>query len=123
MLVGLTNGVLSFRRPMERTTNKMLHVFWFIAAIVTMSVGLKAVWKSHNDTKPYKANLYSLHSMIGLSAVVLLSQNFILGFLHFASPLISDKIKKYYKPNHVFMGVFTLIMAVMAITTGIISAK
>ena len=83
-----------------------------------MSIGLKAVWKSHDDQKPYKANLYTLHSMIGLSAVVLLSQNFLLGLLNFGSPFMSEMVKKVYKPNHIFMGVCTLIMAVMAITTG-----
>lgn len=119
MLVGLTNGILSFRRPLQKSTNKMFHVLWFVTTIITMSIGLKAVWKSHNDKKPYKANLYTLHSIIGLSAVVLLSQNFVLGFLNFLSPLISEKIKKVYKPNHIFLGVCTLIMAVMAITTGI----
>lgn len=118
MLVGLTNGILSFRRPLERNSNKMLHVCWFAATIVTMSIGLKAVWKSHDDQKPYKANLYTLHSMIGLAAVVLLSQNFLLGLLNFVSPFMSDMVKKFYKPNHIFMGICTLIMAVMAITTG-----
>lgn len=119
MLVGLTNGVLSFRRPLERTTNKAMHAFWFIAAIVTMSIGLKAVWKSHDDKKPYKANLYTLHSMIGLAAVVLVSQNFVLGMLNFVSPLMSDMVKKVYKPNHIFLGVCALVMAVMAIVTGV----
>jgi cytochrome b-561 len=118
MLVGLANGVLSFRRPMEKKTNKMLHVLWFVGAIVCMSIGLKAVWKSHNDQKPYKANLYTLHSMLGLTAVVLLSQNFLLGLLNFVSPFMSDMVKKFYKPNHIFLGVCTLIMAVMAISTG-----
>jgi cytochrome b-561 len=118
MLVGLTNGVLSFRRPLERTTNKAMHAFWFIAAIVTMSIGLKAVWKSHDDKKPYKANLYTLHSMIGLAAVVLVSQNFVLGMLNFVSPLMSDMVKKVYKPNHIFLGICALVMAVMAIVTG-----
>lgn len=118
MLVGLTNGVLSFRRPLKRKQNKFLHVMWFIAAIVCMSVGLKAVWKSH-DVKPYKPNLYTLHSFIGLGAVVFLSQNFLLGLLNFVSPFLSDAIKKLYKPNHVFFGTCTLILAVMAICTGI----
>lgn len=118
MLVGLTNGVLSFRRPLERSSNKAMHAMWFVAAFVVMSIGLKAVWKSHDDKKPYKANLYTLHSMIGLSAVILLSQNFLLGFVSFVSPYLSDAVKKVYKPNHIFLGVCTLIMAVMAIVTG-----
>lgn len=118
MLCALANGILSFRRPMEKKPNKMLHVLWFIGAIICMSIGLKAVWKSHNDKKPYKANLYTLHSMIGLGAVVLLSQNFVLGLLNFVSPFLSEQIKKLYKPNHIFLGVCTLVMATMAITTG-----
>lgn len=123
LLFFFVNGVLAYRGTMkcEHNTNKSFHGLSFVAAIVCLSVGLKAVWRSHDDTSSsYVANLYSLHSMIGLAAVVMFGQNFLLGALHFLSPAMTDKLKKSYMPNHVILGICTFVLAVMAIVTGIL---
>lgn len=121
-LFALVNGVLSYRVPgVTKGTNKVLHYSWYIAATVCVCIGLIAVWNSH-DIAPnpaYYANLYSLHSIIGISTVVLFGQNFAMGFLAFLAPVLSEQVKKTYKPNHIILGVCTLVLAVLAIETGV----
>jgi cytochrome b-561 len=66
----------------------------------------------------YYANLYSLHSWIGIIAVILFCQNYLLGVLHFILPALPIEVKKMYMPLHVVLGQVTLVCAVMAIETG-----
>lgn len=125
MVAGLgfsfTWGITSFRNPFfSKPVNKALHVLCYILAIVCFSVGLKAVWKSHDqDSDRYIPNLYSLHSWIGLAAVLLFGQNFFLGVYHFLNPSTPVELRKSYMPSHVFLGVMAFITAVIAVETGI----
>lgn len=128
MIVGLLGcfgwGITSFRNDfLSKPINKGLHVFFYVTAVVCFGLGLKAVWLSHDDTPDgsYKANLYSIHSWLGLAAVMLFGQNFLLGLLHFANPTLAVEIKQNYMPNHVFLGILTFVTAVMAMETGELS--
>ena len=49
---------------------KLLHAVIMIAALLLASIGLKAVFDSHNLAEPQMPNLYTLHSWIGLAAVI-----------------------------------------------------
>jgi cytochrome b-561 len=124
MVAGLgfsfTWGLTSFRNPLfSKPVNKTIHVLCYTLAIVCFSVGLKAVWKSHDQhSNKLIANLYSLHSWIGLTAVVLFGQNFVLGLLHFANPSTPVESRKSYMPTHIFLGVIAFITAVIAVETG-----
>ena len=113
-------GLTSFRNPyLSKPINKILHVVFYVLAIICFSVGLKAVWKSHDqDSSAYKPNLYSLHSWLGLIAVLIFGQNFLFGFLHFLIPSTPIENRQSYMPYHIFFGTLSFISAVVAIETG-----
>lgn len=78
------------------------------------------VFKSHNTEKyGYKANLYSMHSWIGIGAVVLFGQNYLLGAVHFLTEKMPLEMKKLYMPYHVFLGELAYLTAFAAIETGL----
>lgn len=128
MLVCLVQGVVAYRKvKLSHETNKILHGLWYIAGLIFASVGLKAVWKSHDH--PYHAdgakqthiaNLYSLHSWIGLAVVLLFCQNLIFGGLHYFNPYLAIELKKRYMPSHKVLGFATFGLAVAAILSGIV---
>lgn len=118
----LPMGLMQYRFPLfDHQINKYTHVMWYILAIILAGIGLKAVWKSHDNVESggLRANLYSLHSWIGMGTLVLFSQNFILGCIHFLNPSLAMRIKAAYKPYHIFFGLCTFICAILAIETGI----
>jgi cytochrome b-561 len=118
----LPMGLMQYRFPLfDHQINKYTHIIWYVLAIILAGIGLKAVWKSHDDIESggLKSNLYSLHSWIGICTLVLFSQNFILGFVHFLNPSLALRIKASYKPYHLFFGLCTFVSAIFAIETGI----
>lgn len=83
-----------------RTTTKIhvkiLHALIQILVLVFASIALKAVFDSHN--KPVKPipNMYSLHSWVGLSAVILFGLQWVFGFVSFLFPRLSEGIRRWY---------------------------
>lgn len=117
-------ALLSFRLfPLGKLVNKAAHVFWHSAALFCLIVGLVAVFKSHNtlvaSPSGYKPNLYSLHSWIGLAAVLLFGQNYVLGAVHFLLNSVPVERKKAYMPYHQIIGEFAYFAGFAAIETGL----
>uniref|UniRef100_A0A7S4JS28 Cytochrome b561 domain-containing protein n=1 Tax=Odontella aurita TaxID=265563 RepID=A0A7S4JS28_9STRA len=83
----MTISALSFRmkwRAKNRFVTKMLHIIEWSIAGLCMAVGLVAVVKSHNDpVSGYIANLYSLHSWIGIAVLILYALQFFVGVFSF----------------------------------------
>lgn len=65
-----SSGILAYRvfRNDRKLYIKILHASMHVAALIFASVGLKAVFDSHNNSG--NANLYSLHSWLGLTVVI-----------------------------------------------------
>lgn len=102
---------------------KLIHLVWQTAAVICASVGLIAVFLSHN--KPvggaYKANLYSLHSWIGIAVVTMYFAQYVVALYTFFTPQTVSPIsqRESYKPYHIYFGLFLLFGAGMAIESGI----
>lgn len=109
--------------PLGKPMNKALHVVFHTIALASLIIGVVAVFKSHNTKVAtgggYFANLYSLHSWLGLATIVCAGQNYILGLFHFLFPALSHELKKSYLPSHVFLGMFAFVAAVITAETGI----
>ena len=67
------SGILTYRvlRNTKKYYLKLIHASIMIVSFVLAVVALKAVFDSHNLPDPPLANLYSLHSWIGISTVAL----------------------------------------------------
>ena len=58
-------------RNAQKMSLKIAHAVLQALALIISAVGLKAVFDSHNLASPPHANLYTLHSWIGLVTIIL----------------------------------------------------
>lgn len=121
------SAILTYRLlPLPKTITKPLHAAIHTLAIILVVIGLTCVivgnnYKDYNTGNAFYTNLTSLHSFLGLSAVLLFFQNYVLGIVHFLTPLswVPAEDRKYYLPLHVFLGTFSLMAAAFAVQTGL----
>jgi len=96
----MTVATLSFRLarvvgggafpPLSRPVAKWGHGLCWAIAVGCMILGLIAVFRSHNDpVSGFIANLYSLHSWIGITVVILYGCQFVVGISAFGGIPIS----------------------------------
>ena len=66
-------GILIYRifRDQRKRNLKIAHAIIMIVALLSAVIALIAVFDSHNLVDPPTANLYTIHSWIGISAVAL----------------------------------------------------
>lgn len=96
----------AFRNNRKRRL-KVAHMLIHVIAFILVVIGLVAVFDSHNLKNPPIPNLYTLHSWIGLSAVILFAcqVRFCLSFWisigHSSEPTVKNKnlIFKYKRWN------------------------
>ncbi|CAF1481060.1 unnamed protein product [Adineta steineri] len=115
------DAILVYRvfRDVQKIYIKILHASLLLISLILTSIGLKAVFDSHNRASPPQENLNSLHSWIGLTTVVLFGLQWICGFVAFLFPKLSENIRKAYMPSHKFWGKFIFIFGVSAVLMGI----
>ncbi|XP_064455391.1 transmembrane ascorbate-dependent reductase CYB561-like isoform X3 [Ornithodoros turicata] len=125
MVLGLIfcygNGILVYRvlRHERKTRLKLLHAGLQGLSFIFAVVALKTVFDSHDLVPSPIPNLYSLHSWLGLTAVILFSMQFFVGFVTFLFPGLGQLLRAKYLPLHVFFGLAIFVMAVAAALMGI----
>ncbi len=95
------SAILAYRvfRDVKKLRVKILHGSLLALSLIFASIGLKAVFDNHNLSDPPKPNLYSLHSWVGLTSVVLFGMQWVCGFVCFLFPKLSEDIRKSYMPR------------------------
>lgn len=96
---------------------KLLHSVLMLLALLLSVVGLCAVFQVHNQS--HIPNLYSLHSWIGLSTVILFALQWVAGFAGFLLPWSPLSFRKLLKPLHVWLGGSILTLSIAACISGI----
>ena len=108
--------------PFNHAVTKLVHGGLHTVGAVCLSLGLYCVLKAHSGQNqshtPY-ANLATIHSWVGLAAIVLYLGNFLMGLLHFVASVCSDDRRKNYLPSHRTVGMITFFVAVTALIAGI----
>ncbi|CAJ1954207.1 unnamed protein product [Cylindrotheca closterium] len=118
------------QQQQQRTTVKLLHGIGWAVATVCMTVGLVAVFFSHNDrASGFIANLYSLHSWVGIAVLLLYLVQFLVGVGTFTPLLLSGGIfgnatisaasKAKILQIHAFFGPILYISMMLTILLGI----
>ncbi|XP_051878041.1 plasma membrane ascorbate-dependent reductase CYBRD1 [Pristis pectinata] len=114
-------ALIIYRLPwtwnLSKPLMKNIHAGLNIATFILMIISLVAVFDFHNSKKI--PNMYSLHSWIGLAAVIMYALQIGLGLCIFLLPFTPMYIKAFYMSIHVFAGLFIFGMAIVAAETGI----
>jgi cytochrome b-561 len=103
------------RKRSLKVTHATIHAFAFLFTVI----GLVAVFDSHNYAATPIPNLYSLHSWIGLSAVIIFSFQYVFGFFCYLFPFFKEPIKVLYMPIHIFFGLLGFILSLAAVLMGL----
>ncbi|KAM3242498.1 hypothetical protein ACQJBY_054882 [Aegilops geniculata] len=97
-------------------TTKLIHLVLHAIALVLGAVGIYCAFKNHNETGI--ANLYSLHSWLGIGTISLYGIQWIFGFLTFFFPKAAPNVRKGALPWHVLLGIFVYILALATAELG-----
>jgi len=123
MVIGMIflfgNSIISYRalRSMEKTTVKIIHTCLNGASLLFAVLSLVVVFNFHN--KNDIANMYSIHSWVGIATVVLFCCQGVVGFSAFLFPKFRDEHRAAYLKVHVFFGVLVFTLANVAVISGI----
>lgn len=104
-------AIISYKSlPLKKEVKKLIHLVLHTIALVLGIVAISAAFKFHNESGI--ANLYSLHSWLGLAVIVLYGIQWIFGFVVFFFPGGTSAIRRDSLPWHVFFGLFVYVLAI-----------
>ncbi|XP_017795164.1 PREDICTED: cytochrome b561-like isoform X1 [Habropoda laboriosa] len=100
------NGMLIYRtqRNARKRGLKLLHGGIMLFTVTLVVIALVAVFDSHNLNTPPIPNMYSLHSWVGLTSVILFCCQWLAGFVSFLYPGLHVSLRASYMPIHVYFG-------------------
>ncbi|XP_017842250.1 cytochrome b reductase 1 isoform X2 [Drosophila busckii] len=115
------NSILVYRgfRTTRKKTLKLTHAGIHMAAFILTVIALKTVFDSHNLADPPIPNMYSLHSWLGLSAVLIFCLQYVAGFMAFLVPGMRENYKIALMPLHVYFGLFGFVLAIASALMGL----
>lgn len=106
MIFLYANSILVYRgfRMARKKNLKYSHAAIHLTVLVAVIIALVAVFDSHNYAATPIPNLYSLHSWVGLTAVILFACQWVAGFVAYLSPVLAEPLKRMYMPLHIYFG-------------------
>ncbi|PSN36011.1 putative cytochrome b561 [Blattella germanica] len=121
MIFLYANSIMIYRafRNNRKRKLKWAHMSMHVVAFLMVIVGLVAVFDSHNLAPEPIPNMYTLHSWIGLSSVILFACQWIAGFITFFFPGLQSPLRASYMPVHVFFGLAGFMAAIIAALLGL----
>lgn len=101
------NGMLIYRtqRNARKRRLKLAHGGIMLFVVTLVVIALVAVFDSHNLNAQPTPNMYSLHSWVGLTSVILFCCQWVAGFSSFLYPGLQAPLRSSYLPIHIYFGV------------------
>ena len=119
-IVTITTNLISGFRYARKKSLKITHATIHILAFLFTVIALVAVFDSHNLASPPIPNMYTLHSWIGITAVILFSLQYLCGFIAYLVPGTKEPLKEFYMPYHVYFGLTGFVLAIAAALMGLL---
>ncbi|XP_067933742.1 transmembrane ascorbate-dependent reductase CYB561-like [Watersipora subatra] len=112
------DAILVYRifRKEKKLYIKILHMVLQLAAFTITVIGVKAVFSTHSDEDA--ANLYSIHGWLGILTIILFGLQFVMGFIFYLLPAMSEPLKAWYMSSHRYWGVAIFVMAITTALVG-----
>ncbi|KAF9625300.1 hypothetical protein IFM89_020886 [Coptis chinensis] len=104
--------------PSNRKAPKLVHLILNTIALLVGIVGIYAVFKFHKEL--FIADMYALHSWLGMSTICLFGLQWLLGFFSFFFPGATQSARASLVPWHWFLGMVIFLMAICTAETGLL---
>ncbi|CAL1567853.1 unnamed protein product [Knipowitschia caucasica] len=115
------NGAVVYRIPsswkQRKLVCKLVHAGMMLVALLLSGLGLSAVFDFHTSISI--PHLYSVHSWVGISTVLLFSFQWLLGLVGFLLPCSPRWFRRSLKPTHIWIGKIVLVLTLVACISGI----
>ncbi|XP_057951338.1 transmembrane ascorbate ferrireductase 1 [Malania oleifera] len=112
-------AIMSYKSlPLKKEAKKLTHMVLHATAFILGIIGIYTAFKYHNESGI--ANLYSLHSWLGIAIISLYGIQWIYGFVVFFYPGGTTEIRSGSVPWHVLFGLFVYVLAVGNVAIGLL---